>query len=556
MAQALQPTNARPRQGVEPWSDNAPSPRMLVTFPYGLNENVSVQPGECSAGANFDLQMFRSSLVPRMPFDLKGTATNAGKLTGLLQLVKRDNTETTLTVNATKVYLWDGASSFTDKGTVNADALLRGEYWSLGEYLVITDLNLNNVVSTWDGTTFGAMTHTGIVGNLYAKFAIVHLNRVWLFNIKVGSTSFPHMILACKFEDPTNWDSSTRGGPTEVGGGSFATGLEAFYVLMPDLKAINGVCLLANQLIISTDKGRMWTLTGSSAKDFQITDFQDTAPAIGTNSVIAMGNDVIYPRQGNAVVLLFATQAFGNVLQAGAAHWIPNTLSGITTFNDIVYDVTNQRVLFFVNNKVLVLYKEILAQDRSAMKDGPSPWGVYTTQDSTAFNTKSAKYMLRPGTSTYSIFFGDDAGRIFDLYGSNTIGDAGSSSNTVQASRRSRHIGVEVLNPWPYIEENITGHVRYRRNVPVDLTVQFDWDDEYNTTMNVVRLKGPLASDPSPYFGGSFYYNGTAYYNQGGGAIGRVASINLNPGGKGPGFYITVSANTSSPFQVDQIELD
>jgi hypothetical protein len=78
--------------------------------------------------------------------------------------VKRDGTETTLTVNGSKAYLWDGASSFTDKGTVTTDALLRGEYWSLGEYLVITDLNLNNVLKTWDGTTFGDMTHTGSLG--------------------------------------------------------------------------------------------------------------------------------------------------------------------------------------------------------------------------------------------------------------------------------------------------------------------------------------------------------------------------------------------------------
>jgi hypothetical protein len=400
------------------------------------------------------------------------------------------------------------------------------------------------------------MTHTGVAGNLYAKFAIVHLNRVWLFNIKQGSTSYPHMILVCKFEDPTNWDISTRGGPTTVGGGVFVTGLEAFYLLTPDLKPINGVCLFQNQLIFSTDKGRIWSLTGSSAATFQVLDFSDTSPAIGTETVISMGSDVILPRQGNAITLLYATQAYGNVLQANVAHWIPTTLAAVSSYNQIVYDITNQRVLFFVNGKVLVLYKDILAQDRGALVAGPSPWSVYTTQDSTAFNTLAAKYMLRPGTSTYSVFFGDSAGRIFDLYGTGTTGDAGSSSNTVQASRRTRHIGVEVLNPWPYMEENLTGRVVYRRNVEVDLTVTLDWDDEYNTTHNVVRLQGPAANDASPYFGGSFYYGGTSYYNQGSLATRRVSSININPGGKGPGFYMTVSANTGAPFQVDHIELD
>lgn len=545
------------RAGVEPWSDDAPSPRLVLKFPYGLNENVTPNIGECTEGYNFDLDAFRESMYPRQPFDLKGTSTNTGKITGFLQLVKRDNTETTLVVSGSVVYQWDGASTFTSKATgLTTDALLRGAYWSLGEYLVITDLNLNNVVKTWDGTTFTTMTHTGIAGNLFAKFAIVHLNRVWLFNITTGGVNYPHMILGCKFEDPTNWDSATRGGPSTVGGGSFSTGLEAFYLLMPDLKPINGVCLFANQLIISTDKGRLWNLSGDSAKDFQIVDFQDTAPAIGTDTVVSMGNDIVYPRQGNAIVALYNTQAYGNVLQAGMGHWIPNTLSNVTTFNKIIYDVTNQRILFFVNGKVLVLYKDMLAQDRGALMAGPSPWGVYTTQDSASFNTSDAAYMLRPGTSTYSVFFGDTAGRIFDLYGTNTSGDAGSSNSSVTVYRKSRHIGVEAIDPWPYVEENITGHVRYRRLVSCNLTVSFDWDDEYSTTSNVISLKGPPANDPAPYFGGSFYYNGTSYYNQGFSAARRVASMNINPAGKGPGFFLSLSASTSQPFQVDAVELD
>src|ERR1700747_488877 len=174
MPQALKQSRA----GVEPWSDFAPVPRLIINFPYGLNENITPQPGECTEGYNFELDAFRTSMNPRLSFDLKGTAPNVGKLTGLLQLVKRDLTQTTLTVNGANVYLWDGGSTFTSKGTVTTDALLRGEYWSLGEYLVITDLNLNNVVQTWDGTTLTNMTHTGIAGNLFAKFAIVHLNRV------------------------------------------------------------------------------------------------------------------------------------------------------------------------------------------------------------------------------------------------------------------------------------------------------------------------------------------------------------------------------------------
>ena len=557
MARTAQVRYMPVKQGVPSWADSAPMPRLILTFPHGVNENITTQLGECSEGYNFDLQAFRSSLNPRMPFDLKGTATNAGKVTSLMQLIKRDNTETTLVCAGSTVYQWDGASSFTSKATgLTTDALLREAYWSLDDYLVITDLNLNNVVKKWDGTTFSTLTHTGIAGNLYAKFAIVHLNRVWLFNIKIGADEYPHMILACAFEDPTNWDNGTRGGDSTVGGDTFSTGLEAFYLLVPDLKPINGVTLFQDKLVISTAQGRVWQLSGSSAKDFQIKDFHDTAPAIGTNVLQSIGNDVLFPRQGNSLTLLYATQAFGNALQSNVGHWIPTTLSNITQFNEIVYDITNQRALVFVNGKVLVLFKDLLAQDRVLLEAGTSPWSIYTTLDSASFNTVAAKYMLRPGTSTYSVFFGDSSGRVFDLYGTNTSGDASDTGNLVQTVRKSRHIGVEVLNPWPYIEENITGHLRYRRLVETSLQVSFDWDDAYTTTLNNVTLKGPAAGDSAPYFGGEVYFGGAFYFNAGFSAANFPSSMNINPAGKGPGFYLTLSASSATPWQVDQLELD
>src|SRR3974377_880511 len=106
------------KAGTEVWADNAPAPRVTLLFPHGLNENVTPKLTECIEGDNFDLEAFRDSFLHRRPFDLKGTAPNAGKLTGLLQLIKRDNTETTLTVNGNQVYLWDGASTFTSKASV------------------------------------------------------------------------------------------------------------------------------------------------------------------------------------------------------------------------------------------------------------------------------------------------------------------------------------------------------------------------------------------------------------------------------------------------------
>jgi hypothetical protein len=70
---------------------------MKVFFGGGLNESQTPDLSEAADGSfNFDLSKDNYKLVPRKPFDLKGTAPNAGEVRGLMQLVERDDTETTL----------------------------------------------------------------------------------------------------------------------------------------------------------------------------------------------------------------------------------------------------------------------------------------------------------------------------------------------------------------------------------------------------------------------------------------------------------------------------
>ncbi len=68
--------------------------------------------------------------------------------------------------------------------------MLRGTYWSLGDYLVITDLSKATVAKKWDGSTFSTLT-TGLGASLYAKYGVVHQGRVWLANVTT-STDTPH----------------------------------------------------------------------------------------------------------------------------------------------------------------------------------------------------------------------------------------------------------------------------------------------------------------------------------------------------------------------------
>lgn len=527
--------------------------RISLTSQFGLNENPQPDIGECTSGYNFDIAVDQTWFQPRKPFDIKGTAPNAGTVTGIMQLVKRDNTQTTLVCAGNTVYQWDGSTTWTSKGTVPVGSLLRDVYWSLGDYLVITDVSLSNVVQKWDGTTLSNLT-TGLGTPLYAKYGIVHLGRVWLFNVTTN-TSTPHLMVASALEDPTTYDTSKRGGPTTSGGSSFSTGTEAFYMLSPDLKPINGVALFQNTLVISTLNGRLFQLTGTSAKDFAWVDFFDGSPAVGSESLASIGNDVVFMRQGGHINLLSATQNFGNARTDELTRWLNQTIKNLGGANQIIYDITNQKVLFFIPGKVLVLFKDFLAKDRYQLREGKSPWSVYTTLHPNSFNTVAAKYMQIPGSSTYSVYWGDSSGNVFDLNGT-TYGD-GDPSYTIMYSRRSRHIGKEQFDgQWPFQNENLTGEVKYRRVGAFTLSLTFEWDDEYNSETCNLNLKGPATGDTAPYFGGNFYFGGTVYFNQGFNSANRVSDYSYSPSGKGPGFYLTVSANTNILFNVDSVDID
>lgn len=523
---------------------------MKLYYNGGLNEQQTPTLFECIEGYNFELGLRQSKLVPRKPYDLKGTATNAGAIQGLMQLVKRSNSETTLVQAADTVYLWDGVSSFTNKGTVSASSKLRDVYWSLGDYLVITDIEKATVVKKWDGTTFSTLT-TGLgATSLFARYGVVFQNRVWLANVTT-TTDTPHLIVASAFEDPTSYSTTLRGGPTTSSGGAFATGLEAFYILAPDLKPINGMVVFYNQLIISTEGGRLYRLTGTTAATYKWEDFYAGSSAVGKESLANIGNDVIYMKSGGGIDLLSTTVNFGDVAADDLSRWIPTTVADLADCITI-YDQRNQKVFFFVTGKVLVLFKDLVGGELS-------PWSVYKTTETFAFNTSAAKYMKRPGSQVYSVYFGDAAGRILDLNGSGT-NDA--SLKALQVSRKTRYIqngeGVDKFGRGGlnFMKSMLHGEVTYRRIATAcDVTLSFDWGNEYNISSSVVTLKGAPTAFSGVYYGGGSYYNGTAYYSQGQSFAQKISSQSFSPTGKGPGFFFTTSLETGVSFQIDNVEL-
>ena len=509
---------------------------MRIQFPYGLNENEQPDIKEAYRGSkNFELSKSSTSFTPRSPFDSVGTATNAQEIRGFLQLVKRTGTQTTLVQAGDTVYSWDG-TTFTSKGSVNAGSLLRSVYWSLDDFLIIPDVAKLTVVKKWDGTTFSSLT-TGLGGALYAKYAVVHNGRCWLFNITEGSTALPQVILASAFEDVEDYDTALRGGDS-----SFTTGDEPFYLVVPDVRAINGVAVFQDQLIISTEEGRLYKLTGNDSTNYAFEDFYLGSAAIGTETMANIGNDVVFMRAGGNIESLTATQNFGDVTADDLSRWIKTTVEELTD-SITVYDQANQKVLFFVSGKVLVLFKDILPS-------GFSPWSVYTTSHDNGFDTSAAAYMRRPGTNEFTVYFGGSAGQIYDLYGSGS-GDGGSD---ITSTRKVRYIDRE-LAQFDFKRNILTGRVQYRRlfEVPLDLT--FDWGDDYHMPTCSLTLKGVPDGDAGNYYGGSVYFGGSFYYNQGFTFADRITSKGFSPTGKGPGFFLTVEVQSDKDFQVDEIRI-
>lgn len=521
---------------------------MKLFFAGGLNEQQTPSLYECGEGYNFELGLRQSKLVPRLPMDHKGTAPNASSIAGILQLVKRDNSETTLIQAGATVYQWDGASTWTSVGTVTSTSMLRSTYWSLGDYLVITDLSKATVVKKWDGTTFSTLT-TGLGASLYAKYGVVHQGRVWLANVTTSSAT-PHLVVASRFEDPTSYDTTLRGSID-----TFSSTAPAFYLLSPDLKPINWMGVFQNLLIISTEGGALFQLSGSTPSDFKFVDFYVGSAATGTESAANIGNDVIYMKQGGGIDLLTSTQKFGDVAADDLSRWIPDTVMD-KTGAIVIYDQVRQKVYFFVTGKVLVLFKDLIGAELS-------PWSVYTTQESFSFATSAAAYIKRPGTQQYSVYIGDSAGRILDMNGSGS-GDAGSSD--IQVYRKTRFIqdgeggdklGHGALDLKRKVMEGI---VTYRRVAnPCGVTIGFDWGDEYNVSESTITLKGAPSGSAGNYYGGTIYYSGTtsvaAYYSLGSLFARKISSQTFSPTGKGPGCFVYVSLNTSTDFQIDYLEL-
>ena len=515
-----------------------------LTFEGGLNETNRhyIQAGECFSGFNFTLNHTDGSFRRRPTQDSISVADNGEAITGLVQLRKRNDTLSTLVQAGTSLYRYAPTSMTTVVATVASGAKLRGigsQYnWELGDYQIITDIALSEPVSTWNGTTYSAMGHTipGVT-NFYAKYAAVKDGRVWLFNIRTDGDYNPHMLLASEYEDASNYDSSTLGE-------SVGASTDPFYMLSPDMRTINGACLFKNQLIISTNNGRLFRLSGTDPSTYAWVDFYDGSAAIGTETLLNIGNDVMYLQSGANVELLSSTEEYGDVKADDVGRFIQTTLSNVTDAIS-VYDQWRQRAYFFIANKVLVFDK-----NSWGVRRGLSPWAVWTTNMPNLFNAGVAGYIAHPDYPGSTVVWGDDQGNLYDLNGQGLVGD--DDEYPIVANRVSR----EAESP-EFISSSLAGRVHYSRRGECVANITGLFGGSFAKPSVPVTLKGPTFDSAAIFFGGPAWLGGPYYFGAEASneeEAAATSTVGFDLPGEGGHISLTIEIQTSGEFEVNKIK--
>lgn len=508
-------------------------PPVVITFGGGVNSRkrpADIELDECVSGENFDLDLQQKSLRTRRPFDYVATTTNAAEIRGFGQLITRAGIISTLIQSGDTVYEWDGDTTFTSVGTVSASSRLRGpkeHNFTLSDTLILTDIEKMEVVKSWDGTTFQDFAHNITSVNLYAKYARVAHERLFLGNITTNSTATPHMIVASEIETAETLSISDKP--------SSALGLDSpFYILTPDLKSINGLEFGFGQFIISTSEGRIFILQGTNAFDFQMQDFYDGSAVAGNEGLLNIGNDIAMGLNGR-IESLSGTINFGDVETDDATGPIKAEVKNIEAWT-LAYDQRAQQVFAFPSNGgfVWVFHKAMVGT-------GLSPWSKWTTAHDIDFAPSTVFSIIDPTTSLRTVFMGDLSGNIYRLNGSN---DQDGDTDDITVKRKSKLIRIDAKADL----FNVTGWVDYRKLTATSLSLTFMWGGhEYGSK----SLTFPLSTSDFPVYNGEVYYNGEFYYS--GTFQIELRRQDFAPAGRGN--YLQVEAEFTGEAGIEEIGL-
>ncbi len=493
-------------------------PPIEFRFGGGINTRASIDAvnvREATSGRNFLADLDLKDLVPRPTIQWLGRAPNNAQINGFAQLDKLDGTTSQLVQAGEKVYVWDGATGFTDTGaSIAAGARLRGHWehhnwtFTLGaqnEVVLITDLALQQPVMQWDGTTLQNVSFTDGTNavDLKAKYCVVSADRAIFGNVEspVGTVT-PQVVVASKTED-YRVVSSQRPADSLNDGDPFA-------VTTSDLKAVNGMVPGFGELVLSTQNGRIQRFLGTSAKDANIVDFYSQSNASGDEALVWAGNDAVYGRL-STIESVRAINNFADVTNDDLSRFIAGTRQPNITGYDrwtVAYNSRTKRAFFFAQNQPIlwVWSQSIHAQNgENVTPEGSagllSPWMAWTTDHPMGYQPTAVMPMLEPGTREIQVYCGDNLGNVYVLEGDQPNDSDETTSYPVRMERQS----VLVENVSAFTDAK--SYLYYKRRDAVDVGVQLDMSGEKVTSDSVtVRLRSAT---------GGAYYNGPYYYNDG-----------------------------------------
>ena len=507
-----------------------------LRFGGGLNSRASsdeIDPRECASGQNFDLDLGNTQFRPRKPFDLMGTAPNAGRINGFAQLVTTGGVVSTLIQAAGNVYKvtpdWD---TWTLVGTVSTSARIRGprtHIWNLDDVVLISDLAGVEPVMQWDGTTLSDMYHM-LGGDFIAKYIHVENERAFFANVTSNSVATPHVVVASARSDYETLSTQNR--PS-----SSLADDDPFFIPMPDLKPINGMVGAYGLLVFSTLRGQMHKLTGTTPTDFEIESLFFDSYADGTEAIVVTGNDIIYGRPGR-IESLTATDEFGDVETNDLSIKVSDSIAAYTGWR-LAYSSRHQRIYCQPED-----IAELWVYHKPLAETGLSPWMKWTTRHALDLNPTTQWTMLDVEDGLEYVFMGDASGNVYRLEGSGTM-DGGTSD--IKANRTSK------LESGPGHAQiyDVQGSVKYRPAATGStLTLALLWQgvSVFDTSITVTMQ----SAETTATYGGDYYY-GEADAVYGSHFDGRLSRERFVVPGQGNEVQIFTEIDGDERFEINEI---
>lgn len=431
---------------------------LTLRFGGGIHTSASedeINDREAADGQNFALELENRFLRNRAPFDLLGTAPNAGSIRGLINLLKSDGSTAMAVQAGNTVYSWDG-TNFSSIGTVSVASRLRGRLehnFQIDEKVLITDLSLIEPVLQWDGATFEALP-TNLGSSFKSRYCVVENERAMFANVESNATATPHLLVASKRSDASVISVSDRP--------SSSLGLDdPFFIPISDLRAINGLELAFGKIVMSTQKGSIFELLGSDATDFSLVPLYPRSAASGEEALRYIGNDMMYAPAGR-IESLIATEKFGDVQSDDLSIPISDSINGFDDWT-IVYNQRNQRVYLFAKDvsEAWVYFKDLAKLE-------VSPWGRWKTTHASSFQPTAIMNMLDPVDGLEYVYFGDGVGNFYRMEGSGST-DGGT------AAIRTNWLSKLFSAPGDADVYDIEGWIAYRKNVAATVTLTFEF---------------------------------------------------------------------------------